>query len=443
MKVFTRAITQDDWILFKKYARRVRIFNLATKQRDMITVSQNEYHVLTMAAGGRVLLPNITELNCFSTEEALQFIHLFLGQNLTTLTIGTPKPLPPSLLSIFADLGTQHPEITTLIVCMDLEATLTVISTTICHWNNLRCLQVGALSADALVHIATLPSLEVLRLIHDCQSLSTDFPYHLPFAGFPSLQKLLVICPGLSFCTQLVASMLPGVSLTSISFCINRLHPTSAEWNDLLNSIKRTCRHSYLLHIGIWDVWQGLEHPDNRPILTTDHLQLLFPFTNLLSVRLETIGTFDINNFTVAKMAVSWPNIYRLSLVGEATLKPTISLAALPPLAKYCPRLNSLTLAFNATLVPRAKPVQRFHSPLKVLDVLNSPINDSGYVAAFMSDIFPNLNSVVAFGKTATPLNDEQKRQVNLWKEVRGLTRIFASVRAHEIARGKFVEQEL
>lgn len=416
----------------------MRVINLTGPRGwdGMPSVSSMEYQILSMAAAGCALLPNIRECFFDCTDKDMPFIRLFLGPNLTTLQIRAYKNIPPSYLSFLADLPIQHPALTTFSVDgMDTE----VVSATICHWNHLRRLRVGPLSADALAHIASLPSLRELDLSdHRRGNVAAEFPYHLPFAGFPALKKLSVSSPNFQFSAHLLRSMRPGASLTSITCCANHSQTTATEWWDLLNAITGICLDSSLCDITIYDSEPSYHHPALR--LTEDHLQQLLPFANLTTVRLTTTGAFDIDNRTVADMAIAWPNISYLALVGGAASMPTVTLAGLLPLAKHCPKLCSLMLAFDATEVSIGEPSPKIHNSLRNLQVLNSPLNSSARVAAFLSDIFPSLDRVATWDVvTVFPLEEDQIN-ADLWNEVEDLVGIFALVRAQEIARAKFVE---
>lgn len=79
------------------------------------------------------------------------------------------------------------------VVMLDIRGSQAVatLSTTTCHWKNLHRWEVSRLSAEAMAHIVTLPSLTDLCLTDD-QSASIDIPPNFPTGTFVSLRGLSV-----------------------------------------------------------------------------------------------------------------------------------------------------------------------------------------------------------------------------------------------------------
>lgn len=148
----------------------------------------------------------------------------------------------------------------------------------------------------------------------------------------------------------------------------------------------------------------------------------------MTSVALATVGAFDIDDAMVQDMAVAWPKINKLSLIGDVTpLDSEISLAGLMPLAEHCPKLKSLTLAFDARSVPRKAPPSLAHRRLSHINVMNSPLQDRDAVAAFLNNIFPNLRRLVSSA-------DKKEHDDNPWAEVSDLIASFKSARTQAAA---------
>lgn len=120
-------------------------------------------------------------------------------------------------------------------------------------------------------------------------------------------------------------------------------------------------------------------------------------------------------------MAVAWPKIKELSLVGDSTpLDSGITLAGLLPLAEHCFKLESLTLTIDARSMPREAAPPRVRGHVTTMHVLNSPLQDPSGVAAFLSNIFPNLWCLVSSA-------DEQGYAENPWREVSELVQTQAA----------------
>jgi len=105
------------------------------------------------------------------------------------------------------------------------------------------------------------------------------------------------------------------------------------------------------------------------------------------------------------------------------------------PFAKYCPELEVLGMMIDAKNVNgyEERPGRgSLGTRLRELVVFDSSINDPHRVAAFISDIFPNVVEISfsLFKNFASITHDRTKR--TKWKEVEKLIPIFAAVRRQE-----------
>jgi hypothetical protein len=108
-------------------------------------------------------------------------------------------------------------------------------------------------------------------------------------------------------------------------------------------------------------------------------LSHLLRFSNLREVTIYLYGEFLLDDAAVWDMARAWPNLVKLELIqpkNVSRLPPILGLAGLRAFATHCPELISLTLAFNATVVPRSSSEQPvFQNKLLALFVRTSPIS--------------------------------------------------------------------
>jgi hypothetical protein len=101
----------------------------------------------------------------------------------------------------------------------------------------------------------------------------------------------------------------------------------------------------------------------------------------------------------------------------------------------HCPSLESLTIAFDASEVylGTEKPGGGVcYEKIHTLGVLHSPIGDPGKVAAFLSDIFPNLRDIPIFYSEDLELPDDYDELDRKWGEVLRLVKLFSLVRTQE-----------
>ncbi|KAJ7060464.1 hypothetical protein C8F01DRAFT_1292892 [Mycena amicta] len=110
-------------------------------------------------------------------------------------------------------------------------------------------------------------------------------------------------------------------------------------------------------------------------------LLALFRFSNLTHLTLESPAGFIIDDAQIWNLARSWTALELL-------------VHALRAFGMHCNRLKALTMAVDATNLPASDtyPERRIkQTNLQLLDVKESPIDNSGRVASFLSDMFVAL----------------------------------------------------
>ncbi|RDB14801.1 hypothetical protein Hypma_016475 [Hypsizygus marmoreus] len=433
-----RPIVPSDWPRFKENARRVRTFGLGYGVGEL---TMETYQALSMAAGGQALLPNIQELVWNFSAASFPYIHLLTGSNITTFSLSNPALIPYiSTMSLLTSMNTRYPGLTHLsLTDFREEVEVAAISSAVCGWNHFRYLKVGALSNDALVHIAALPSLSHLHLQYRAVDRShIKYPLSRNSCAFPAVRTMIISSPDFSFCTDLLRSMSPGSSLKNINFSTTKFVPsTSMEWTNVIQALHDICDHSALEHLSLRDNEEDLDQfEDQYPnVVGPKHLKPLLAFSRLTSISLRANGGFDLDDPMVNDMAVAWPRLTNLRVSSDFAPSPRATISALTSLAQHCPRIMTLTMAFNAepasiptpTSSPRVSNTQ-----LKSLNVENSPISHAPSVAAFLSDIFPKIATVFV---NENDNIDEETELEKAWGEVQNLLWVFASVRDHETSR--------
>ncbi|KAF7378159.1 hypothetical protein MSAN_00240400 [Mycena sanguinolenta] len=169
-------------------------------------------------------------------------------------------------------------------------------------------------------------------------------------------------------------------------------------------------------------------------------LRSLFHFQFLTFVELSAPAGFDLDNATVADMALAWPHLQTLELRASnyTHVKPRVTLGGLLPLAQYCLKLRSLHMSFDASTVPEwetlktsAKKKKRVRQDqFQKLHVAQSPVEKSLAVAAFLSSVFPKLNSITT-DLDQNPAHNSNALRKN-WKAVELVIPVLRNVRAEE-----------
>jgi hypothetical protein len=395
--------------------------------------------MLSIAAGAQTLLPKLKQLTWTNdNDDIFPFIHLFLQPQIEHLTMSIAGTSFVRM-SFLATLDQRYPALSLLHLTekKDLDQSVGAMgsfSVAVCGWSRLRHLSVKCLHADALCHVATLPLLVRLRLEYVQNYPISELP---PFQGvhrFPCLEELTVISKDITICTALVKMMTSSPTLISISFLINCFStsppPTPSQWDVLWGAMDDHCHHSSLACIQI-DTLGG------ESVFQSHSLKPLYAFNELVLLKLSLGGRFDLDDTDVKEMALAWPYIQDLTLYGhDTTGVPRVTISGLLPFAQHCLDLERLSMMFDSrSVLPPTSDPQRFRSEaLKILHVQDSPIDKPEWVAAFLSDIFPNLSgistsdSVMMSGWLPPPRTEAEK----MWARVENLVSAFALVRAQE-----------
>ncbi|KAL6307442.1 hypothetical protein BKA93DRAFT_823208 [Sparassis latifolia] len=147
----------------------------------------------------------------------------------------------------------------------------------------------------------------------------------------------------------------------------------------------------------------------------TDHLnaessRLLLAFSNLRKLAIAADSHVDLNDDSVRDLVMALPHLRELTLVSLSDRPPSPTFHALVHLVRYCPQLTQLMLDVDTENTDNI--------------ARTPPPGDPGKIAAFLSDLPPNLREIDDSGWT--PEVEEA------WKHVDELLPTFAAVRAQE-----------
>jgi hypothetical protein len=184
----------------------------------------------------------------------------------------------------------------------------------------------------------------------------------------------------------------------------------------------------------------AVDGPPEADELTPTVLRPLLAFSNLRQLKLLAPG-FRLNNAFIEDMSMAWQKIECLTLYptmrdAATNLGGSVTIAALSSFARNCPRLNDLSLLFDATVVPQG-PHPSPNGPrirqtkLTSFRVYSSPIDSPSLVAHFLSSIFPELRDIQA---SYYPQVLEARERLETWKEVKKQVPFLAAARSDEEA---------
>ncbi|KAJ7510555.1 hypothetical protein B0H11DRAFT_2269181 [Mycena galericulata] len=382
-----RPITPSDWERPRFYAQRIRHFSL---QRDLF-FNPEVPSALRSGLIGHIVFPRLQLFTWHFTTRSEPFIDLFLGPHVTSIT--TTVSLSDVEVSLIVPIAPQLKH-ASIISRRDLASSFA---------RSLLCIEslgISEIDRVAWQHIGRLPSLQSLDLTYMTRGVVPSFHPTVPL--FTGLKKLNLASTPITT----VARILPLVSSSPI-IELQSVNVNGVEPHEFFTTIAAHCSHASL----------AIFRHNFRPAAGDDYsirssaIRALFPFGNLTEIKITSHNVaFDLDDDMMLEMASAWPQIVTLELKVSAggyagTLppewlangRPRFTLAALAHLAQHCPRLQTLELTFDATVVPSSwEPCTQ--TTLTALHVGHSRITQTAIspVATFIGAIFPALRSVTA-----------------------------------------------
>ena len=276
------------------------------------------------------------------------------------------------------------------------------IATLYCDFQNLESLDTPCIvvTSNTLSCLAILPRLRSLNISMDASQISTFSSTRPAPVEFPSLVALCIDTNNLAVCSGLFRRprLQHLLSLTVVQ--TNRVGVSHCYWN--LDSFFHAVQTNLpdLEKLVIKKVNDPRILPSDQTVahITRETLTPLLSLANMSVLVIEIDVTVDLDDATIGRVAVAWPNLRVLRLF-EITMGniPKVTLGGLLPLAAACPRLEQLTLRVDATRIPSFAQTGNIVSAnnLYRFDVCTSPVTaeSHGRLASFISLIFPSLFS--------------------------------------------------
>ncbi|KDQ62088.1 hypothetical protein JAAARDRAFT_76104 [Jaapia argillacea MUCL 33604] len=454
---FERPMVPSDWEVFQNYSSRIWKLdvNIAVPRSlnaigSMKTVDVKVFQALCTFRPTTDLFPRLLRLEYACDEPDMRpYIHLFLRHKLASLSIPRWRGQGGELDIFFHSLLLATPHLTTLDFETPISNSQGCVPSLLRHLKHLLNLHVkfDSPTAGDIVPLFLHQSLRHLDLTlrGDTQSITlasleasakswSDLPGSRPF--LPCLQELEISVAGLKTSTALIQFLKPN-GLRRLE--ANPLKAqTGSELYHYFQAISDGCSHSTLKEIIVFRAsFSAASLPAVSHITPSDILEPLLPFNNLERLEIDITMSLAIDDGTVQKAAMAWPNLRELELspshgspdVSKVTLKGLI------PLAKHCPNLKTLGIIIDATTheVMEQRPGRGVvNDRVRLLSVGNSKIGEPAKVAAFLSDIFPDIKEILAWEFGADDDDDEGDLLQQRWEMVKELYDEFANVRRQE-----------
>ncbi|PIL35649.1 hypothetical protein GSI_02379 [Ganoderma sinense ZZ0214-1] len=317
------------------------------------------------------------------------------------------------------------------------------------------------LDLPAILHLASLQNLEVLNAylsdnIPQSNGLSLTSISPSRQAGyFPSLKNMSLEHRSLSLFTLLL-KLVSSPDLDEVMLSIPETSDATCTSEDVSELLVELSLHTALTRI---TVSVDSSSPVTGPRFDSTTFTPLLALPGLCILDIDIAHPVDIDDELIASMAATWSDLTQLSLgvarphshtdISAFLATRTPTLFGLVPFALFCPHLEWLGLPLDTNLWSDPYAQNRLErrpgcgarlSQMTALDVGLSVVYDPVAVAAFLSDLFPELNG--AWTAWQEVKDEEMSADLLIlgrprdlaakWSQVADLVIQFAAVREQE-----------
>ncbi|KAJ7791125.1 hypothetical protein B0H14DRAFT_2625375 [Mycena olivaceomarginata] len=426
----------SDWDRFSYYARRVRQFGLRHHAPPRFgwgfgwKALDNSPEILSdirAAHPAGKIFPGLLEL-FISNRDIFVALDSFVSDSLKMLSINAVRLDPYRVSPSFGQLRSscRALESFNLSNCILSAEEAGEFSKMVCGSTALITVSwyktTPICPADVLVHLSSPPNLKIITA--DVPTWSPEPATKSSHRVFSSLQNFSAVVPNLDDFMHHLAS----VTSTQLSFIIGSIHvkPTAA------TQVKRalTAMGSRVVAAPTAQLALLSEQPSADPHSQNDDVPFppetihpLLALCNLTRLHIALLRPIAVDDELLKTMAASWPRLQVLKLVHPkgVAAAPQLTLRGLIPLAN-CPELVRCALIVNAKTLPEdafERPPGRHASRVWLIDVAHSPVTERFRVAAFLSDLFPELRRV-------------EYTRYDAWHDVEKTLQTYSAVRKQE-----------
>lgn len=401
-----------------------------------------------MSFPGDLLFPNVEKIH-FRVYHLVQHLGLFLSPKLVDIDLEMDGP--GVRLAVLPFLGAKCPSLTHVEVFYtgSVQATpehrAQAASALIRSLNDIHSIYIGAIDAAACRHLTSLPNLTSLsiQMIHEpCFSTQLDSPHPSSQSAFLFLDTLNIHVARV----ELAFNFIPAVSQSHLDILdvSTEIPASEAQSRQLFAIIAEHCSPTSLssIMVNLGDCTDDVSENAEAYSVVPATMRPLLAFSNLVTVCVVVPFGLCLDDAFVFEMAEAWPylrdlRLHRPYIMLEPSPPSKITVSSLAVLARYCADLRSLVIPLSADLPESVdapytpRPTQ---TTLRSLCVLDSPIEASFPVAAFLSSVFPALTYISTAREgffmepedDPAPLHAETHKK---WKEVERLVPLLVAVR--------------
>ncbi|KAK7006342.1 hypothetical protein R3P38DRAFT_2728621 [Favolaschia claudopus] len=417
----------SSWERLHYYADRVREFGLVNIKYTYLAQRNNSSILNRLVESKIQLFPNLITL-CVQDKQILSVLDFFVAGKLKTIRLSSiyeylDRQSPP--LARIETLNCPSLRFFSISSCNFSPDEIVSLSKMIRHFTGVLHVHLDGRkefpwSSDLIAHLSTLPSLQSISVAH-----ATPDPSTLR-AGFPALQSFSFVFPDTGTFFRRLASI-ESTELSKISAHIHGVAPSEdrAPIQLALLKIRDRLQAAPAAEVDLQENGIGIHSQPNALETPIISLEPLLDLHNLTSLTLRLHRLMEVDDALLQTMALAWPRLRKLSLsnccAGPNDAK--ITLTGLLPLALHCRELEHCSLIIDADTIPEnylEQPARRCRNPVRYLDFGGSRVKNPYFVAAYLSDLFPQLKIVSGYHDNGG------------WRLVGQLIKMFCAVRRQE-----------
>ncbi|KAH7924922.1 hypothetical protein BV22DRAFT_1034622 [Leucogyrophana mollusca] len=423
---FTRPLRASDWVIFQRYAQRVRIFG--NDDSGLPLFESVPYDLVDALSGfladGDCFLPNLRQLDWTcpqhdaydpSDVDYYPLLPFFLSPCLTGISMGFGLTSVPTSLHVSVPL-IKH------FKCEETsERLMGNISENISQWRYLEYVETGALSQEAITHLCSLKSLKHL-------GVRLDQHHHYTYANFPpTLESFAMFAPygSLAACQQYLEGVHLAAGRLSVTPPADKVHTASA-FEQLFAFLPSRFSTSNLHTLELPSVL-GTPCTGYPPLVwSLETIKPLFAFKNMTVFHSRNYLPGKLSDSDVEKIALAWPQleVFVLGTLNPKQPPSLITFKGFLSMLRHCHRLWKIGLVIDATdvgpVTNQGLGTHIVNANVTHFDVGCSDIRDAASVAAFLSAVTPRLAVI----ETSWLLGDAMMSRKTTWEHVWRLLRL-------------------
>ncbi|EIW79912.1 hypothetical protein CONPUDRAFT_166583 [Coniophora puteana RWD-64-598 SS2] len=437
---FNRSMLMKDWTILKKHIHRVR-----EVQCDRVVVDAEALSAVSFFCSEH-LFPNLKALVVNSPEFPMASLPLLCSPHVLDADL---NELPHKLFHALLLLGRACPFLKSLYVTPLLDEELqeetwaefaTVLSDAVTSFSHLQRFYIFVPSTpgilfDTILPLSQLPSLKSLVVTLLEEQVDPIPAHQVERIQFPALRFVEIATTGPALVSSFMRMLcFDGLSRVSLFKATLQEFPEKDELPKMIETVAtRLCKErmrSIRFHQEI-DIDEPVKHSSGP--LDACMFSPLYKFSQLEELAFDLLGGPRIDDASLEELSLAFPKLQHLYLnilVGAGEFNG-VTLKGLAVLLLNCPFLDSLSLVTNVTPEANAEfdasPIDVRNTHIMNLEVMNSPIEDSGYAARHLIRMLPNLREVVYDSPFEASATDDDI--LERWSEVDSFLREHAAAK--------------